>query len=606
MKLLFTLTFTVISLFTKAQIPAGSLIWLKADAGVYTDAGITPATNGQAVQQWNDQTVNGYNVSQTTAARKPTFVAVASDGKPALQFSGAQLMNSLSIVDWSATNVANFFIVCKTTSPNSMLFESCPDLSSYNGGVYMIDNYTYQSQGIAAALRGTNAYRAFKNLAGFIPCTKIYQITFDMTQTPSAMINVKLNNVSLADDAGYGTTSATGLINYLIHIGARSDLTYPLNGNISEIIAYKNALTPAEVTTVYNYLNNKYFSGTGTAQFTSLPTTNVSGNTILDDATYKHGYNSANTNQVIASVKDNCLNLGTITPTVYVDANAALNGGKYTMRRHNVIKVASNPAGTKRARIYYTNADFTDLQAVVPTLTSASQLAVEKFSGLNEGGVYDPTGKTLTVIPAAQIKTGTAFGQNYLEFDIASFSEFWIYTQNAVLPLKFLSFNAQECNKNSVCLNWKTANEQNVSHFEIERSEDGMVFKSIDTKAAMNQSLNTYNTTDEVASLAKSTKIFYRIKQIDTDGKFTYSNVRTVLHTDKISLGIYPNPTSNVLNIAGWMNIKQMQLFDVSGRILLEIKPQAILNISTLLKGNYILKVQMKSGEVLMEKIMKQ
>ena len=606
MKLLFSIAIIVTSLFTQAQIPAGSLIWLKADAGVYTDAGITPAANGQTIQQWNDQSGNGYNVSQTTAVRKPTFIAAASDGKPALQFSGAQIMSTLATVNWNATNVANFFIVCKTSIANAMLFESSPDVNSYYGCVYMVDNYTTSSNGIAAALKDVNGgFRNFKNAAGFIPCTKIYQVTFDMTQTGSAIINVKLNNVSLADNNGYGNANPTGLLNYPIYIGSRSDLTYPLNGNISEIIAYKNALTPAEANTVYNYLNNKYFSGTGTAQFTALPSTTITGNSILDDASYKHGFNSANNNQVITSVKDNCLDLGTITPTVYSDANAALNGGKYTMRRHYVIKTTINPAGTKRARIYYTNADFANLQAVVPTLTSARQLAVEKFSGPNEGGVYDPTGKTLTVIPAAQITTGTAFGQNYLEFDVTSFSEFWIYTGILNLPLKFISFTAQQCNKNAVCLEWKTASEQFVSHFDIERSEDGRVFKSVGSKAALNQAANSYNTTDDVSSMVNNTKIFYRLKQIDTDGKFTYSEVRTVLHTNKISLNIYPNPVTDILNIPDWMQIKKIELLDVSGRLLLDIKPQATLNINTLLKGNYILKVQMKSGEVLTEKIIK-
>ncbi|HMW26649.1 MAG TPA: hypothetical protein PKC51_08420, partial [Ferruginibacter sp.] len=47
------------TLFSHAQIPApGNILWLKADAGAYSDAGITPAVNGQTVQQWNDQSGN--------------------------------------------------------------------------------------------------------------------------------------------------------------------------------------------------------------------------------------------------------------------------------------------------------------------------------------------------------------------------------------------------------------------------------------------------------------------------------------------------------------------------------------------------------------------
>ena len=594
--------------YTTTAVSAGPLLWLKADAGVYTDAGITPATNGQAIQQWNDQSGNGYNVSQTTVARKPALVAVASDGKPALQFSGTKIMNTLANVDWSATNVANFFVVCKNTNPNGMLFESSPDANSNNGSFYMIDNYTTGANGIVAYVRGANGSgRSFKNTAGFIPCTKIYQITFDMTQIGSAIINVKLNNVSQTDNTGYSTgTPSGGLLNYPVYIGSRSDLTYPIDGNISEIIAYKNALTPTEVTAVYNYLNNKYFSGTGTAQFTALPSTTVSGNTILDDATFKHGYNSANSNQVIASVRDNCLTLGTITPSVYTDANASLNGGKYTMRRHYVINVASNPAGSKRVRLYYTNADFADLQAVVPSLTSAGQLVVTKYDGPNVDGVYNPVGGTLTFIPAAQITTGTAFGQNYLEFDVTAFSEFWIHTGNAALPLNFLSFTAQNCNKNSVCLNWKTANEQNVSHFEIERSADGIVFKNVGTKEANNQSANSYASVDDISALQNSRQIFYRIKQIDADGKFSYSSVQIIKASDKNLITVFPNPAINTITVSGVNNIRQMKLYDIGGRVLSEWKTSVQeINVGNLQKGTYILKVELNNGDILQEKIIK-
>lgn len=587
--------------------PAGALVWLKADAGVYSDAGITPATNGQAIQQWNDQSGNGYNVSQITAANKPSFVAIASDGKPGLQFNGAQIMSTLTNVNWTATNVANFFVVCKSTNPNGILFETSPDDNTNNGSTVLIDNYTGAGgNGIAASVRGGNGgFRAFKNTAGFIPCTKIYQVTYDMTQVGSPIITVKLNNAPQTDNVGYTTapSPAGGLLNYPLFIGARSGLTSPITGNISEIIAYKNALTTAEEATVYNYLSNKYFSGTGTTQFTAVPVSNVSANAILDDASWKHGYSTANNNQIIASVKDNCLNLGTISPSVYVDANASLNGGGYTLRRHYVINVASDPVGTKRVRLYYTNADFADLQTFVPSLTSPSQLAITKYDGLNEDGVYDPTGGTLAFIPAAQITTGTAFGQNYLEFNVAGFSEFWIHTGSVALPLRFLSFTAQKCNKNSVCLDWKTANEQNVSRFEIERSEDGRIFKSVGTKTANNQAANSYSSTDD---LLNNTKVFYRIKQIDTDGKFSYSDVRTVLLSAKISIGIYPNPAINTVNISGWNNIKQMKLYDMSGRILKEWKTSVPeINIGHLLKGTYILKADLKSGEMLQEKIVK-
>src|SRR5580692_2641587 len=52
---------------------SGLQLWLKADAGVYSDAGTTLATNGQTVQQWNDQSGNGRHATQATSGNRPTY-----------------------------------------------------------------------------------------------------------------------------------------------------------------------------------------------------------------------------------------------------------------------------------------------------------------------------------------------------------------------------------------------------------------------------------------------------------------------------------------------------------------------------------------------------
>ena len=58
--------------FAPTSLPS-LLAWYKADAGVFSDAGVTPAVDGATVQQWNDQSGNGLNLSQATAGNRPTF-----------------------------------------------------------------------------------------------------------------------------------------------------------------------------------------------------------------------------------------------------------------------------------------------------------------------------------------------------------------------------------------------------------------------------------------------------------------------------------------------------------------------------------------------------
>lgn len=67
---------------------ANRLGWWEADLGAYNDAGVTLATNGQTVRQWNDQSGNfGDNLAQATAGARPTYVTNVVNGHPALVFN---------------------------------------------------------------------------------------------------------------------------------------------------------------------------------------------------------------------------------------------------------------------------------------------------------------------------------------------------------------------------------------------------------------------------------------------------------------------------------------------------------------------------------------
>src|SRR5258706_15221820 len=70
--------------------------WYK-DAGAYTDAGTTLATNGQTVQQWNDFSGNGRHLTQAMAALQPTYTASALNSKPGIHFinNNSSTTNSL-------------------------------------------------------------------------------------------------------------------------------------------------------------------------------------------------------------------------------------------------------------------------------------------------------------------------------------------------------------------------------------------------------------------------------------------------------------------------------------------------------------------------------
>jgi Secretion system C-terminal sorting domain len=131
------------------------------------------------------------------------------------------------------------------------------------------------------------------------------------------------------------------------------------------------------------------------------------------------------------------------------------------------------------------------------------------------------------------------------------------------LAITVLNFTGKATNNNQVLLHWETINEVNFSHFDIERSNDGVDFKKIGSVNFTAKS--KYDFLDENPFL----KNYYRLKQIDIDGKFEYSKIIR-LNNSKISvLVISPNPAANELYIDGVKNNTQYFITDMVGRIVL-------------------------------------
>jgi len=118
-------------------------------------------------------------------------------------------------------------------------------------------------------------------------------------------------------------------------------------------------------------------------------------------------------------------------------------------------------------------------------------------------------------------------------------------TQNnslAVLPLKWRSFTAQRQNK-EVLLQWSTASEVNVERFAMERSGDGKSWKTIGTVESGKGESDNYRYTDPLPLPSVS---YYRVKQVDRDGRYSYSDVRAVqMDNDTRSFEVMANPLTN-------------------------------------------------------------
>lgn len=168
------------------------------------------------------------------------------------------------------------------------------------------------------------------------------------------------------------------------------------------------------------------------------------------------------------------------------------------------------------------------------------------------------------------------------------------------LPVTWLSFTGRYFN-GSVELNWSTSLEVNNEEYTVERSADGQNFTSIGFVPGVGNttSISRYNFKD-TNPLAGSA--YYRIKQTDRDGKFSYSEVIRVSNNEVALKGIrlFPNPVSGNMPLTiengSWSNKKvTITIYNAVGGIVRQEQitfgsdSRAKINVETLQKGSYFI-----------------
>ena len=142
------------------------------------------------------------------------------------------------------------------------------------------------------------------------------------------------------------------------------------------------------------------------------------------------------------------------------------------------------------------------------------------------------------------------------------------YQTGSALPLNLLSFSGKKLNS-AIQLNWVTENEINTSHFEIERSTNAIAFTKTGIVAAFNSSgRNEYTFTDMQPLNGIN---YYRFKQTDKDGRFTYSAIIKIVNdASQLQFTLSPNPANNFINIIypSTKEIVNISIYNMQGRLI--------------------------------------
>jgi hypothetical protein len=166
------------------------------------------------------------------------------------------------------------------------------------------------------------------------------------------------------------------------------------------------------------------------------------------------------------------------------------------------------------------------------------------------------------------------------------------------LPVELITFAASKQPDYTVLLKWQTANEINNAHFEVERSDDAIQFSKIATVEGngTTSTLSNYQHVDnESAMILQSNKnLYYRLKQVDVDGSYTYSQIVTVFDKTRVNdISVYPNPANSFVYIKGLSH--EAALYDIFGNKIMNIPMNGMIDLTELPIGIYIIKTESES-----------
>lgn len=183
----------------------------------------------------------------------------------------------------------------------------------------------------------------------------------------------------------------------------------------------------------------------------------------------------------------------------------------------------------------------------------------------------------------------------------------------AILPVSWKNFNASVEKENMVSLNWEVIESSETKGYYVQYSSNSTDWTDISF-------INAKNNLEATSSYAfthinnANGRQYYRLKQVDSDGKFGYSEIVTVnLFNDKKGVNVWPNPATTQVTIEGYNtageNFSKAQVFDFSGRKITEMTMHAgqnSINVSKLPAGTYLIKVQTMDGSTYTQKLVKQ
>lgn len=283
----------------------------------------------------------------------------------------------------------------------------------------------------------------------------------------------------------------------------------------------------------------------------------------------------------------------TVNPSATETRNDGLKKASYTLDRYWNVTISGtiSPALPVKVRFFYSASDTAAMRAAAVSRASIYGLATTKINGLEwfkttAGIAFDPANNTYSDVPNKMLPTvayGTQNGISYVEYQgLTSFSGgtagMRLSPNGLALPVTLLYLTATPVDNSYLKLDWATASEVNNKGFEIERSTDGATYETIawiDGNGNSNEQIE-YSYSDK--TVVPNSIYYYRLKQIDVDGKFEYTNIvsGTIIGKNGFVVeSLRPNPANNKVTVQVVSLADQNATVSVTDMLGREVSSQA-------------------------------
>jgi len=446
------------------------------------------------------------------------------NGTPNDASTGGNIFNGTT----SLTNTGTGYLLMANTSSDA-----------YNGNV----TFTQNNTGVVYPNYNTN-------------CTYAGNVSIGASSTYTITFGSNTNGVATFNGSANQTISKSGsvanpLFTRLIMNKTAGDVTLNTRINVSTYLTLTQGIINTTATNILN-MNNAATTTIGNATSYIKGPMNydmaLSGSRTLNfpigkgadwrPATLVAAHNSATSYTYKAELTNADAQGLNYTKPATVDVISQVHWWDIdrTLTSSGAASPTVNVSGNQTITLYYGANDY---------VTDPSNLTVVKNTSTASTTWFDigGTGATAGVGSVTSTSAPTAF---------TSYSRFTLANKKGgtnPLPIELLYFTAKTAEE-KVNLEWATASESNNSHFDIERSADGVNFEYLTTVNAYGNGTSvtkqTYSNVDEKPYKGIS---YYRLKQVDKNTEFKYADVVSVEFNSKSYVNVFPNPASNTLMI---------------------------------------------------------